>query len=141
MWRDQAYLLTRGQFGRSKIHHYAIIRTLEVIGEAAGKVSQDFRDAHPEIPWKDLISMRNRLIHEYFQIDLDKVWDTVQKDIPSLIRLIEPLVPPENGDPRPYPPTKSAFLLSAWNPIAASPCKRSNLCRTTSLTGGPPRAF
>ncbi len=42
-----------------------------------------------------MISMRNRLVHEYFHIDLDKVWDTIHKDVPALIRLIQPLVPPE----------------------------------------------
>jgi uncharacterized protein with HEPN domain len=111
MWRDEAYLLdillaarrsrefitglTREAIKESKLHQDAIMRTLEIIGEAAGKVSQETKNAHPEIPWNDLIGMRNRLIHEYFRIDLEKVWDTVQKDIPALITLIEPLVPPK----------------------------------------------
>ena len=111
MWRDEAYLLdmltaarhardfceklTREQFQESKLHHYAVMRALEVIGEAARKISGQFQEAHPEIPWKEMISMRNRLIHEYFHIDVGKVWDTLQNDIPPLIRLIEPLIPPE----------------------------------------------
>ena len=71
------------------------MRALEVIGEAAGKVSGLMRDAHPEIPWSDIIGMRNRLIHEYSRVDVRKVWDTVQNDIPQLIAALEPLVPPE----------------------------------------------
>jgi uncharacterized protein with HEPN domain len=56
-------------------------------------VSAEFRDAHPEIPWREMIGLRHRLIHEYFRIDLRRVWDTVQRDLPKLITLIEPLVP------------------------------------------------
>lgn len=113
MWRDEAYLLdiliaakrsrefiaglTWDDFKRSKLHHDAIMRTLEIIGEAASKISQETRNAHPEIPWHDIIGMRNRLIHEYFRIDLEKVWDTVQNDIPTLIALIEPFVPPRES--------------------------------------------
>ena|SRR3989338_4651890 len=111
MWRDESYLLdiliaarhsrefvaglTRKDFVQSKLHQNAVMKTLEIIGEAAGKISQETRHAHPEIPWNELIGMRNRLIHEYFRIDLEKVWDTVQNDIPSLITLVEPLVPPK----------------------------------------------
>jgi len=68
---------------------------LEIIGEAARKISQETKNAHPDIPWKDITGMRNRLIHEYFRIDIEKVWDTVRNDIPVLITIIEPLVPPE----------------------------------------------
>ena len=53
------------------------------------------RDAHPEVPWGDIVGMRNRLIHEYFRVDLGKVWDTIKNDLPRLIALIQPLVPPD----------------------------------------------
>ncbi|MGH7797378.1 MAG: HepT-like ribonuclease domain-containing protein [Candidatus Binatia bacterium] len=59
-------------------------------------MSQEAKDTHPEIPWNDMIGMRNRLIHEYFRINLQTVWDTLQNDIPRLVTLVEPLVPPEN---------------------------------------------
>jgi len=72
------------------------MRPLEIIGEAARRVSQETRDAHAEIPWEQMIGMRNRLIHEYFRVNLATVWETVQNDLPSLIALVEPLVPPEN---------------------------------------------
>ena len=113
MWRDEAYLLdilnaarrsqefisglTWEDFENSRLHQDAVMRTLEIIGEAASKISQETRNAHPEIQWKDIIGMRNRLIHEYFRIDLEKVWDAVKNDIPDLIEKIEPIVPPEES--------------------------------------------
>jgi uncharacterized protein with HEPN domain len=111
MRRDNAYLLdiliaarkalkflegmTWEEFERSDLHQSAVMRPLEIIGEAARRISQQTRDAHPEIPWTQMIGLRNLLIHEYFRLDLMTVWDTVQNDLPRLIALIEPLVPPE----------------------------------------------
>jgi uncharacterized protein with HEPN domain len=110
MWRDEAYLLdilvaarkvlgfTKGvtweEFQRSDLLQNAVMRPLEIIGEVARKISQETKDSHPEIPWNDMIGMRNRLIHEYFRINLQTVWDTLQNDIPRLVTLVEPLVPP-----------------------------------------------
>jgi len=62
----------------------AIIRTLQVMGEAAKKVSTQARDAHPEIPWKDIAGMRDRVVHDYFGVSLDIVWDVVVNHIPPL---------------------------------------------------------
>ena len=74
--------MTWKEFERSELHQNAVMRPLEVIGEAARRVSQQTRDAHPEIPWEQMIGMRNRLIHEYFRVNLATVWDTVQNDCP-----------------------------------------------------------
>lgn len=71
------------------------MRVLEIIGEAARKISNERKEAHPEVPWNDMIAMRHKLIHDYFRLDLRKVWDTVQRDVPSLITKIAPLVPPD----------------------------------------------
>lgn len=60
------------------------MRELEIIGEAAGKLSKNFKSEHPEIPWADIVGMRNRLIHEYFGIDVKLVWQTSQKNVPEL---------------------------------------------------------
>ncbi len=62
----------------------AIVRRLEVIGEAAKNLSQETRGAYPQIPWQDITGMRDVLIHRYFGVDLDAVWDTVESDIPHL---------------------------------------------------------
>jgi len=60
-----------------------------MIGEAASKVSQEAKASHPALPWSDIINMRNRLIHAYIDVDLDVVWDTVTKDLPPFIALLE----------------------------------------------------
>ncbi|MEN6356949.1 MAG: DUF86 domain-containing protein [Armatimonadota bacterium] len=75
--------------------HFAVVRAIEIIGEAANRVGDDFKSEHPYLPWRDMISMRNRLIHGYDSVDLVLLWDTVVKDIPKLIESIEPLVPAE----------------------------------------------
>lgn len=61
------------------------IEIIEIIGEAANKVSASLRDAEPEIPWRDIVGMRNRLIHAYFDIEPEFVWETVSRDLPTLV--------------------------------------------------------
>ena len=70
----------------------SIVKSIEIVGEAASKVTKGSWEAHPEIPWTDIVAMRNRLIHAYFDIDLDRVWDTVTDDLPSLTALLEDVV-------------------------------------------------
>jgi uncharacterized protein with HEPN domain len=67
---------------------HAITRCVELIGEAASRVSPDAQGALPDVPWQDIVGMRNRLIHIYFDVDLDVVWSTVTKDIPQLATLL-----------------------------------------------------
>jgi uncharacterized protein with HEPN domain len=71
----------------------AVIREFEIIGEAAGRVSDEFQSHHLEVPWAGAISMRNRMIHGYDSIDLEIVWQVLHKDIPDLIAILTPLVP------------------------------------------------
>jgi len=113
MWRDDAFLLdmllaarrvlkyAQGldfqRFENDEVLQDAIVQRIQIIGEAARKISQEFKEEHPEIPWFEIIGMRHRLIHEYFRVISEKVWEVIVKDIPSLIALLEPLVPPENA--------------------------------------------
>ncbi|RPI98825.1 MAG: DUF86 domain-containing protein [Chloroflexi bacterium] len=76
----------------------AVIRRIEVIGEAVRRLSLEFRENHPQIPWQQIAGMRSKLIHEYDRVDLVAVWEVVQHDIGMLIAQIEPLVPPDDSD-------------------------------------------
>lgn len=67
----------------------AIVRELEIIGEAANNLTAEFRDSHPDVPAQEMVGMRNKLIHEYFGVDLDVVWKTVKEDLPVLKRAIQ----------------------------------------------------
>ncbi|MEW5912982.1 MAG: DUF86 domain-containing protein [Thermodesulfobacteriota bacterium] len=71
----------------------AVIRRLEIIGEAARRVSEQVRLSIPGVPWQSLIGMRNVLIHEYDGVDLDIIWETVKRDLPGLITSLESVVP------------------------------------------------
>ena len=67
----------------------SLVRLLEIIGEASRGISEEIRLAHPEIAWKKMTGMRDRLIHGYFDVNLDVVWETVTQDIPPLIAQLE----------------------------------------------------
>ena len=67
----------------------AILYQFMVIGEAAGNISKEFQNNHQDIPWGEIIGMRNKLIHHYFGVDLEVVWETVHDDLPELERLIK----------------------------------------------------
>ena len=71
----------------------AIERNMEIIGEAANRISDSFQKSHSEIPWKSIIGQRNILIHEYGEIKNERIWAVVAKRIPELIQFLEPLLP------------------------------------------------
>ncbi|HJW84753.1 MAG TPA: HepT-like ribonuclease domain-containing protein, partial [Anaerolineae bacterium] len=85
---------TRASLDANRMLTLSIVKDIEIIGEAAAKVTQESQDALPEIPWLSIIAMRNRLIHAYFEIDLDRVWDTVITDLPPLIASLEKIIAP-----------------------------------------------
>ncbi len=72
----------------------AVERKVEIIGEAARKVSKKFQDAHPEIAWRPIMAQRHILAHEYGEIKHDRIWRVVSHHVPELIQLLEPLTPP-----------------------------------------------
>lgn len=67
----------------------SLVRLLEVIGEATRGVSEEFRKQHPELPWKKMAGMRDRLVHGYYDVDLGVVWETVTQDLPGLVDSLE----------------------------------------------------
>ena len=73
----------------------AVLRRIEIIGEAARHVSPQARKKHPQIPWRELTTLRNLVIHQYDVVDINQVWDTVQNRIPPLIEELTKIVPPE----------------------------------------------
>lgn len=74
----------------------AVIRGLEVVGEAASKVSDDLKSTHPEIPWKQITGMRNYLIHAYMSVDFDIVWDSATQSIADLLPQLEAIIQSES---------------------------------------------
>ena len=112
MWRDAVSLLDMLKAARKVVEYAtgldessfiansrdqdAILRQLTIVGEAAKRVSEEFRTRHPDIPWRRVAGFRDVVVHDYFKVDLQEVWRIVQGDVPPLIDMIEPLVPPEN---------------------------------------------
>ena len=88
---------SRSDLDDDRMLSLAIIKSIEIIGEAASKVSETCKEENGSIPWRDIIGMRNRLSHGYFDINLDIVWETIQTDIPSIIRALSQIIPP-GGD-------------------------------------------
>ena len=91
--------LDREQFMRDETKRRAFVRSLEVIGEAARKLPEPFRRLHPQFEWKAMAGMRDRLIHGYFGIDYDLVWDVVQDKVPLLKQEVEALLNSKPGGP------------------------------------------
>ncbi len=87
--------LTVEQFVADKKCHFAVIAQIEIIGEAAKRLSDEFRQAHPDILWKQMAGMRDFLIHAYDQVDMKRVWEVATGSVPDLIQFIVPLLPPD----------------------------------------------
>jgi len=75
----------------------ALVKDIEIIGEAAANITDRCQENMPQIPWSNITGMRNRLVHAYFDINLDILWKTVIEDLPSLVDELEQIVPPENN--------------------------------------------
>jgi len=86
--------VSRTEFDADEILQNAVVRHIPTIGEASRHIGEAMKSAHPEIPWSSIEGMRHRLVHEYFSINEDKVWEVLQNRLRPLIALIEPLVPP-----------------------------------------------
>jgi len=83
---------SRADLAKNEMLSLAIVRLLEIVGEASVGIDAEFRNQHPQIPWKEMTALRNRLIHGYFDINLDIVWKTVAEDLPPLANALEKLL-------------------------------------------------
>ncbi len=82
----ESYLhgISRERFFENRMVQDAVVRQLEIIGEASRNLSEEFQAQHEEIPWGDIIGMRHKIAHNYLEVDLQTVWDTVRTDLPPL---------------------------------------------------------
>ena len=76
--------ISKFEFDRNTMVQDAVIRNIEIIGEATTKITKQFTQSHSEIPWQDMAGMRDKLIHDYLDVDLDVVWKTIEVDLPLL---------------------------------------------------------
>ena len=86
---------TRDGYNDDEILRMALTHFIQVIGEAARKVSAEFQATHPQIPWREIVGTRHRIVHGYLNIDEDLVWEIVTHDLPALIRGLEKIIPSE----------------------------------------------
>ena len=77
--------LTKEEFDQDETLQLAITHLVQIIGEAASRLSEDFRDDHPSVEWRKVISMRHRLVHDYNQIDTDIIWEVANRHAPQLL--------------------------------------------------------
>lgn len=89
--------LDREQFLADENLHLALVYLVQVIGEAASRVSDETRVRHPSVPWRQVIGMRHRVVHDYLAVDLEIVWAVVSEDLGPLIAALERIVPPQAG--------------------------------------------
>jgi len=68
---------------------YAVIRAVEIIGEAAANIPEKVRDKYPRVPWREVKGMRNKLVHHYFGVNMEVIWQTVREDLPMLIEALK----------------------------------------------------
>ena len=76
--------LSKEQLGKNKLKQYAIIRATEIIGEAVSNLPKSFRELYPGVPWREIVGTRDKMIHHYFGVDTNILWDIIKKDIPEV---------------------------------------------------------
>ncbi|MGH3786856.1 MAG: HepT-like ribonuclease domain-containing protein [Pseudonocardiaceae bacterium] len=92
---ERQALLGRARFDRDEIVQLALVHLVQIIGEAAARVSGELRAKHPEIPWSQIVGMRNRVVHGYFEVDLDVLWTVVNSGVPQLRKQLSGIVTSE----------------------------------------------
>lgn len=90
--------LTRERFNANEDLRLALAHLVQVIGEAARRISDEGRLAHPEIPWRQIMGMRHKIVHDYMDIKESILWEVVTKDMPPLLSALERIVPPDDQE-------------------------------------------
>lgn len=88
----------RADLDSDRLLNLALVRLLEVVGEAANFIPKEDQSLYPEIPWSQIVALRNRLIHGYDSVDFDILWQIVTQDLPPLITILEKVIPSENSE-------------------------------------------
>jgi len=88
--------LSRADYDQDENLRLALAHLVQVIGEAARRVSPKTQKAHPEIPWANIIGMRHKVVHDYLEVDEDIIWAVARVDLPALVKALERIVPPED---------------------------------------------
>jgi uncharacterized protein with HEPN domain len=91
---DMAAGRSRADLQSDRQFQLALTRLVEIVGEAAGRVSEHSRGQHRKIPWREIVGMRHRLIHGYDQVDLDILWEVVRKDLRELVAQLDAILGP-----------------------------------------------
>jgi uncharacterized protein with HEPN domain len=84
--------MTREEFLRDEKTIFAVIRALEIVGEASKKIPGEVRDKYPGVPWREMTGVRDKLIHDYFGVNQAVIWKTVTEDVPKLIQLVKQVI-------------------------------------------------
>lgn len=99
---EEAQLFAQGKqrtdLDTDRLLTHALTRVLEIVGEAAARISQQTRDSHSGIPWQQIVGLRNRLIHGYDQVDLNILWAIIQNDLPPLIAGLKQILGKDDDD-------------------------------------------
>lgn len=90
---------SRADLDTDRMFVLSLVKAVEIIGEAAFRISSEMKDRYPQLPWQEIITMRHRLVHGYYDVNLDILWATVTKDLPPLIHQLESMIRAENQTP------------------------------------------
>jgi uncharacterized protein with HEPN domain len=92
---DYTQGLGKVDYDKDEALRLALTHLVQTLGEAAQHVSASFREAHPEIPWYEIIGMRHRIVHDYLNVNEDVIWEVARQDLPALVTALNKIIPPE----------------------------------------------